>query len=434
MSKVFDPTPGLAVLAVMRNRQFRHLWLAQICSQLAANMMLFLLALVVYQNTASNTAVSGLFLAYGIPAVLFGFLAGTVVDRLDRRQVLLVCDLLRAILVIGLFFLTHQLPLVYLLVFLNALITQFYVPSEAPLIPKLVAGNQLLIANSLFSFTYYTGMASGFILAGPLLRLLGTKPALAVLSLLFLAAAANITRLPAQEDNARSFRHLLRAHLPEIIAKVMRDLKEGLRYVRSLPALWDGLLLLTGTQVTLVLLGALGPGFADRMLAIDIRDSSVVIIGPAVIGIILGALWVANFGYRLGPRRLIRTGILSAGIILMLVSLTVKLKGIPTFTWLFADWLIFPLEITLFFLLGIANSLLDVPANSILQKEASGDMRGRVYGLLTAAVGGVGILPIVIGGILADVIGVGKVIFILGLIVFSYGIWRVRYNRSISNI
>ena len=58
--------------------------------------------------------------------------------------------------------------------------------------------------------------------------------------------------------------------------------------------------------------------------------------------------------------------------------------------------------------------MLDVPANSILQKEAEGDMRGRVYGVLGAFVGGVGILPVMIGGVLADFVGVGKVIFLLG--------------------
>jgi hypothetical protein len=77
----------------------------------------------------------------------------------------------------------------------------------------------------------------------------------------------------------------------------------------------------------------------------------------------------------------------------------------------------------------VANSLLDVPANSILQEEAQGDMRGRVYGMLTALVGGVGILPVVIGGILADTLGVGKVIFALGCVVLSYGVYRMKYNK-----
>ena len=72
--------------------------------------------------------------------------------------------------------------------------------------------------------------------------------------------------------------------------------------------------------------------------------------------------------------------------------------------------------------------MLDVPSNSILQQEAEGPLRGRVYGLLTAAVGGGGILPVVLGGVLADVLGTGTIIFLLGIVVLSYGVWRLRYN------
>jgi hypothetical protein len=72
--------------------------------------------------------------------------------------------------------------------------------------------------------------------------------------------------------------------------------------------------------------------------------------------------------------------------------------------------------------------MLDVPANSMLQRESDGVLRGRVYGMLTASVGGVGMLPVVVGGYLADTIGVGKVIFFLGLCISLYGIVRIRYT------
>ena len=56
-------------------------------------------------------------------------------------------------------------------------------------------------------------------------------------------------------------------------------------------------------------------------------------------------------------------------------------------------------------------------------------MRGRVYGMLGAFVGGVGVLPVMLGGVLADTIGVGKVLFILGVMISLYGVYRIRYNR-----
>jgi MFS family permease len=177
------------------------------------------------------------------------------------------------------------------------------------------------------------------------------------------------------------------------------------------------------------MLGTLGPGFADRVLRIDIRDASLFMVGPAVLGIILGALWVGMIGYRYTSTRLIRVGSVAVGVLLVVIALTVRMLRIGYFDWLYTSGIVYPFEILLFFLLGVANSLLDVPANSILQEKARGSLRGRVYGVLTAFIGGVGMLPILIGGVLADTIGVGKVLLFLGILVCIYSGFRIRYNK-----
>ena len=404
--------------SVLTIRPFRSLWFAQICSQLAINTLLFVLALRIYQNTGSNAAVSGLFLAYGIPSVLFGMIAGTAVDHLDKRRMLMYCDILRGILVFLLLFISGNIFLVYLVTFVNAIITQFYVPSEAPLIPKVVPSNLLVQANSLFSFTYYSSLAVGTILSGPLLRWFGPQWIFLFISALFFTAVWFESRLPSQAVGVLEFTHIFRYQAGHLVSRIFEELFEGVRYVRSIPALLDSLLLLTGTQIIFAMLGTLGPGFADRVLRIDVRDASLFIVGPAVVGIIAGALWVGSFGYMLKPGRLIKLGVISAGVLLLLISLTARIHvGLG-------------IAMVLFFCLGGANSLLDAPANSVLQEEAKGSMRGRVYGILTAAVGGVGIVPVIIGGVLADMVGVERVILLLGIVILAYGIYRMKYNKD----
>jgi hypothetical protein len=307
---------------------------------------------------------------------------------------------------------------VYLVTFVNAVITQLYVPSEAPLIPKLIPSDLLVPANSLFSFTYYSSLAVGTILSGPLLRVFGPHWIFPVISALFFIAVWHESRLPSQAAGVFGFTSIFRYRVSYLISRIFEELFEGIRYVRQIPALTDSLLLLTGTQIIFAMLGTLGPGFADRVLRIDVRDASLFIVGPAVLGIIAGALWVGSFGYKLKPGRLIKLGVTGAGAILVLISLIVRVH-VPI-----------GIVMALFFFLGAANSLLDAPANSILQDEAKGSMRGRVYGMLTAAVGGVGILPVIIGGVLADVAGVGRVILLLGLLILAYGIWRMKYNKE----
>lgn len=418
------------ILDVLRNRLFRRLWLGQMASQLASNMLLFLLAILLYRRTGSNAAVSGLFLSYGLPSLLFGAVGGVIVDRLDRRAVLIVSHLMRALLIIPVFLLPHQIAAIYLLVFVYAIIMQMTTPAEAPLIPQFVSKTHLVSANSLFSFTFYSSMAIGFIFAGPVLRLFGQAGAHLLLFLLYIGAAFAVSGIPPQGEGVKSLRIILQYDPLYIAKRLLHDLREGMRYVARSSVLRDAVLLLTGTQITLVVLGTLGPGFADKVLKIDIRDASLMIVGPTIIGILAGALWMGNRGYRIPAGRLINTGVVSAGIILMVVSALFAATNAFWFT-LVPRSLVLTVALALFFLLGVANSLLDVPANSTLQKEAVGEVRGRVYGILSASIGGVGILPIVVSGVLADLIGVEKVMFLLGVGVFGYGMYRLRYRKTI---
>jgi len=414
---------------VIRNPLFCRVWIGQMASQLANNILLYLLAILLYQRTGSNAAVSGLFLSYGLPSLLFGAVAGVIVDRLDRRAVLLFSHIIRAVMVIPVMMLSEHLGATYLIIFLYAIVMQLTTPSEAPLIPQFVPKSQLVSANSLFSFTFYTSMAIGFVAAGPVLRLFGREGAYILLFLLFTSAALAIWGLPPQGEGFRSFRRVLQYDPFYIMKRLFQDLEAGVRYVMRSHVLRDAVLLLTGTQITLVLLGTLGPGFADKVLQIDIRDASVVILGPAILGILCGALWIGNRGYRIASRTLISAGVLAAGVTLMLVSAVFAATNWLWFTAL-PHRVVLSIALALFFLLGVANSFLDVPSNSTLQKEAEGEVRGRVYGILSASVGGAGILPVVAGGVLADIIGVGTVIFMLGVLILLYGILRLRYHPS----
>jgi len=395
-------------------------------SQLASNMLIFLLAILLYRRTGSNAAVSGLFLSYGLPSLLFGAVGGVIVDRLDRRAVLIMSHVIRAILIIPVFLLPHQIGAIYVLVFMYAIIMQMTTPSEVPLIPQFVPKTHIVAANSLFSFTFYSSMAIGFICAGPALRIFGREGTYALLFSLYIISALSVFGIPPQGEGLRSLRYIFRYDLLYIIRRLLGDLKEGMEYVAHSHALRDAVLLLTGTQIMLVLLGTLGPGFADKVLQIDVRDASLLIVGPTIFGILAGVLWVGNRGYAFSPGRLITIGVFSAGVILMVVSALFAATNTLWFARV-PRGLILAGALALFFLLGVANSFLDVPANSILQKEAEGEVRGRVYGILSASVGGAGILPVVISGVLADLIGVGTVIFILGGCIFMYGMYRWRY-------
>ena len=152
--------------SIIKNKDFKNLWLGQILSQISLNMLCFVLAIWVYQETKSNAAVSFMLLAFSIPSIIIGFLAGGIVDRFDKRSILYYCNLSRALILLFFFFYARNLVALFALAVIISIITQFFIPAEAPFIPRLVAKVQLLAANSLFTVSYNLSTVIGFIIAG----------------------------------------------------------------------------------------------------------------------------------------------------------------------------------------------------------------------------------------------------------------------------
>src|SRR5579883_3165565 len=137
------------LFSALGNRAFLFLWLAELLSQVAMNMMNFVLILFAFHITSSNTAVSGIVLAFTIPALLFGILAGVYVDWWDKRTVLIATNILRGVILFFLIFFQSNLVVLYTITFLISIITQFFIPAETPMIPLIVSESQLFSANAL---------------------------------------------------------------------------------------------------------------------------------------------------------------------------------------------------------------------------------------------------------------------------------------------
>src|SRR5205814_568831 len=128
---------------LLRNRAFMALWGAQILSQTAANAVTSALIILVAELTHSNTSSSILILLAIVPAVLFGFAGGVVVDRSDRHLVLVFTNAARAAAMVPLVLAGESVTTAYLVNFLVATVTLFFVPAEAATIPAIVRKRDL---------------------------------------------------------------------------------------------------------------------------------------------------------------------------------------------------------------------------------------------------------------------------------------------------
>ncbi len=423
MSQGQATLPHSGFIEVLKNGPFRCLWFAQVLSQITVNMLTFVLAVVIYGQTKSNTAVSILYLTIGVPAAFFGILSGVYVDRFNKKNLLIITTVIRATLVGAILIFKDQLLIVYLLSILISLISQFFVPAEAALIPQYVDSPHLLPANSLFTLTFYSAIIGGFVIGGPLLSLLGEVGVLWLLIALFAGSTVFLAFLPAVKHVEIPKTDSLFA----AFAQVQNDITVGLRFIRNSASVTLAIFTLTLAQAIIAIFASLGPGFADRILNIKLTDASIIILGPAALGMIGGALVIGSL-IKFGKRKLIKSGIFLSGALLSFIAFLIFFRtnrwanaSLEQLLSLNVAGAMVPLAVMAFFLLGFANSLIDVTCNTVLQERTTDEVRGRVYGVLASLIGGIAILPVILSGILADLFGIGKIFLLLGIVVLLIG-------------
>lgn len=183
-----------AYAALLRsNPNFTRLWLAQVVS-LAGDWFntIALSALVVaYSPQNSGWAVSLLLLARTFPALIVSPFAGVLVDRFNRKTLLVWTNMLRAAVVLG-FLLCTQGPewlwLIYVLSVIQFALSAIFEPSQQAILPSLVSETELIPANTLNTITWSVMLAFGAALGGVVAALVGVGAALAIDALSFLVA------------------------------------------------------------------------------------------------------------------------------------------------------------------------------------------------------------------------------------------------------
>ncbi len=310
-------------LAVLRNRPFLLLWLAQAATQVGGNVVLFGLTVIVVETTGSPAAVSALILTFLVPAVLLSALAGVFVDRLDPRLVLVVTNVLRAVAIAAMVFSRDNLAGIYLLNIFVSTVTTFFSPAEAAMIPKLVPRGQLVAANGIFTITLNAAFALGFALLGPLFtKVAGTTALLLVVAALYFVAAIFCVTLPG--SNGKAVRQGIATKQAVVeaeraVSSTFRQLWEGLEYIRLNPTIAWSIVYLGATASLIGVLGVLGPSFAQLTLGLAPSDFVVVVL-PLGFGVVMGILALNNFGHLVERQRLIETGLVALGVLIALLS------------------------------------------------------------------------------------------------------------------
>lgn len=286
----FTAPPDFSTVRLFGTTSFFRLWLAQVASSLGDWVgLVAVIALAARVGGSSPEAAVGLVLsARLVPGFFLGPVAGVIVDRLNRKHVMVACDVGRGLVLASLPFVEH-IPGLIVASFLLEVLTQLWAPAKEASVPNLVPRSMLTTANSLSLVAAYgtfpVGSAVFAALAG-VARALGGSETLAFLEVdqerlaiwfdvgtFFLSAALISTlSLPATRD-----RKVTRA---VNLGAAVTELREGLRFIGQSPLVRSVFLAIATGLVGGGMLVPLGPPFASQVLG----------GGSAAFGLLLTAL------------------------------------------------------------------------------------------------------------------------------------------------
>src|SRR5579884_1452852 len=217
-----------------RNRNYRYTWIGQVVSEAGDHFNNVAVLSLAVAETHNGAVVAALMLFRSIPAVLAGPLAGIVLDRFDRRRIMIASDLIRGVVALG-FILAlgrNQIWLLYVLSALLMLASPFFTSGRSAILPAIATEDELHTANSLTQTTGWMTLALGAFFGGATVARFGYQIAFLFNSLSFFFSAFCIANLRSVHGH---FRAMKRSLDETDIARPWHDYRDGLAYMAKTP-------------------------------------------------------------------------------------------------------------------------------------------------------------------------------------------------------
>jgi CRP-like cAMP-binding protein/sugar phosphate permease len=381
-----QPSP----FAILRNGRFLRLWTAQLVSTIGDALTSLAAGIIVYQETGSALSVGLMLMATAVPALIFGLIAGVVVDRYNRKRIMIAADLMRAGLVFTIPFLVpNSVVWLYVIVMLSSSVTQFFTPANDSILPEIASEEELGAANSIMAIAQFGSTAVGFALAGLLATFNSIEVVFWIDAVTFLFSAlmiglVNVAPLVVTELTT--------------VRDMIRNLTFGAKFIvrtpilRSLNLVQIPVLMSFGLQNVLLL------PFAIIALKATTFEYGLQ-EGLTSVGFVIGSLAMARLSDRLREGQWVVLSFLGMGLFGLAYAL-------QTSVWV---------AIALISVSGALNAPSFVAARLIRQRNTPREMRGRVFS--TSSVIGTVVFLVGMGlAGLADVIDV-RVMFVAGSLV-----------------
>src|SRR5437868_381449 len=309
MSSAADPAFTSVSLSsylrlVRENRNFRRLWLAQIVSEIGDWFYTLAIYSLLLQLTGRASSVALALVLQVLPWTFVGPTVGIVNDRVSRRRVMIIADIVRAAIVCSMVLVrsASTVWLVYPLLLCETIMAAFFEPARNAVIPNITAPADVILANTLSSTTWSMNLVMGAAIGGLVAALLGRDAVFVLNALSFGASALLIRGMKFEEPHAERTARLRIRDLLDF-----SFVREGFRYVRRDPRLTATVLVKAGLLVigpSWVLFTVMGQrNFPVRWHGIDAQRGAMLgmslLMASRGLGALLGPLLFASIaGHR----------------------------------------------------------------------------------------------------------------------------------------
>ncbi|MEO8461755.1 MAG: MFS transporter [Chloroflexota bacterium] len=346
------PRPA-SMFAIFRKRDFSLMWSAQLVSTIGSSLTMLAGGILVFELTGSALQVGLTLMVTAIPTLFVGLFAGVFVDRFDRKRILLASDLLRAVIVvlIPIGVETFGLIALYVLLFLAAVVQQFFDPAWESTLPDIATEDELASANAFLSISSFGSTAIGFAIAG-FLAAVDIHLPFYIDSITFVLSFLIVSgvRIPRQTSDETT-----------TIGVVVANLQIGMRFLWKTPILRSSML------VNIPILFAFGL-WNVLLLPMAIKELGATSFeyglqeGLTSVGFVVSSLLMAKYA-----------GLLREGQWMVLATIGMGVFGI--FYGLAPNiWVAIVMVVGS----GFLNSPLGISRRLIFQKNTPRELRGRV--------------------------------------------------------
>ncbi len=389
----------VAIVSAFRNRDFSALWIGQLLSQIGDSFVLVAILLVINTLTDSPLALGALAVVATLPQLLLGLVGGVFVDRLDRKLVMIVSDVIRGLAVLALLFIQRadQVYILYIVSLVMATAGVFFNPARNAVIPNIVSGEVLLTANALMQANHIISVILGASIAGLVIGWLGPASAFVFDFFTFAFSAMAIATMTIPPVNSSPGKTNGRV--------IWNQLVEGLLFIRYSSPLLHAIITTAVATLGFGAIVVLGIVYLDEVLGIG-AEGLGFLYAVQGLGVVIGGAMIGHFASR------VRTNLIVGGCMVILGLAIIAFAVVPSY----------PLVLVAVAIIGLSIVAARAALVTLTQVLVPNEKRGRVESAVTMVIGASTSASMALSGLFGDLVGVQAVFIAAGGITIVAGV------------